>query len=102
MAETPVNITRTGRAIRVGVLCEVPRGYVALASHGGSCERGCGDHCSRQKRELSHSISPLDYEKANSAWLLKVAGLTSGASCGLPSHRVDKMVLVFRINQETG
>jgi hypothetical protein len=44
----------------------------------------------------------LDYEKANSAWLLKVAGLTSGASCGLPSHRLDKVALVFRINQETG
>src|SRR5712671_2671678 len=33
---------------------------MALASHGGSCERGCGDQCSRQKFKTGHSISPLD------------------------------------------
>src|SRR5882757_4028772 len=32
---------------------------MARASHSGSCERGCGDQCSRQKFELSHLISPL-------------------------------------------
>jgi len=45
----------------------VPQSYMALASHGGSCERGRGDQCSRQKFKLSHSISPLDM-KANSGW----------------------------------
>ena len=60
------NITRAGRVTRIGVSCEVPRGYVALASHSRSCEHGCGDQCSRQKFKLSHSISP----KANSVWLL--------------------------------
>jgi hypothetical protein len=33
---------------------------MALARHGGSCERGCGDQCGRQKLELRISISPLD------------------------------------------
>src|SRR5260370_22420878 len=60
------NITRAGRVTRIGVSCEVPRGYVALASHSRSCEHSCGDQCSRQKFKLSHSISP----KANSVWLL--------------------------------
>src|ERR1700694_2724689 len=55
----PVNITRAGRGTRIGVLCEVPRGYMAPASHSGSCEHGCGDQCSRQKFKLSHLISPL-------------------------------------------
>ena len=36
--------------------------------------------------------------KANSAWLLKV----EGSFLRLQSHRVDKMALLFRINQETG
>jgi|SRR5450631_180398 hypothetical protein len=63
LAETPVNITLAGRGSRIGA---VP--YMALAGHGGSCERGCGDQRSRQKFKLSHSISPL-IRKANSGWL---------------------------------
>jgi hypothetical protein len=42
---TSVNITRAGRDARIGVLREVPRGYMALASHSGSCEHACGDKC---------------------------------------------------------
>jgi len=40
--------------------------------------------------------------KANSTWLLKVVGSDSGVPCRLESHRVDKIALLFRINQETG
>jgi hypothetical protein len=54
------NITCAGRGTRIGVHCAVPRGYRALVSQSGSCEHGCGDQCSRQKLELSHSISPFD------------------------------------------
>ena len=54
LAETPVNIALAGS--RIGA---VPQSYMALASHSGSCERGCGDQCSRQKFKLSHLISPL-------------------------------------------
>jgi hypothetical protein len=57
---TSANMTRTGRGTRIAVLCEVPRGYIALASHGGRCEHGCGDQCNRQKFKLRHSISPFD------------------------------------------
>ena len=57
IADTPVNITCAGRGSRIGV---VPQGYMALASHSGSCERGCGDQCSRQKFNFSRIISPLD------------------------------------------
>ena len=57
-AAWPVNITRVGRDTRIGVRCELPRGYMALASHSGSCEHGCGDQCSRQKFKLSDSGSP--------------------------------------------
>jgi hypothetical protein len=67
-AGAPVNITSDGRGIRIGLLCDVPRGYATLPSHGGSCDHGCGDQRSRQN--LSHSISPLDM-KANgvgSSW----------------------------------
>jgi len=48
-----------GGSARIGVLCEMPRGYMARESHSGSCEHGCGDQCSRQKFKLSHLISPL-------------------------------------------
>jgi hypothetical protein len=58
-AGTAVNMTGGGRGARIGVLCAVPRGYMARASHSGSCEHGCGDQCSRQKFKLSHLISPL-------------------------------------------
>jgi hypothetical protein len=58
-ADTAVNITGGGGGARIGVLCAVPRGYMALASHSGSCENGCGDQCSRQKFKLSHLIYPL-------------------------------------------
>src|SRR5258706_9449214 len=54
-----VNITGGGGGARIGAPCTVPRGFMARASHSGSCERGCGDHCSRQKFKLSHLISPL-------------------------------------------
>jgi hypothetical protein len=53
-AETPVNIARAGHAARIGLRCEVPRGYMALASHGGSREHGSGDQARRHKFKLSH------------------------------------------------
>ena len=59
-ADTAVNETGGGGGARIGVLREVPRGYMARASHGGSCEHACSDQCSRQKFKLSHSNSPLD------------------------------------------
>ena len=46
----------------VNNLCGVPRGYLALASHSGSCEHGCRDQCSRQKFKLGHLISPWDVQ----------------------------------------
>jgi hypothetical protein len=52
---------------------------MALASHRGSCKRGGGDQCSRQKFELGHSISPLDL-KANGVWLLFADGVTISRS----------------------
>jgi hypothetical protein len=71
-ADTAVNIKGGGGSARIGVLCEMPRGYMARASHSGSCEHGCGDQCSRQKFKLSHLISPL-HEKptasGSSFWL---------------------------------
>jgi pimeloyl-ACP methyl ester carboxylesterase len=71
-ADTAVNITGDGGSARIGVLCEMSRGYMARASHSGSCEHGCGDQCSRQKFKLSHLISPL-HEKptasGSSFWL---------------------------------
>ena len=56
---TLVTISRAGRGTRVRVLYEVPRGYMARASHSGSCEHGCGDQRSQRKFKLSHLISPL-------------------------------------------
>src|SRR5260370_27990123 len=59
-ADTAVKILGGGEGARIGVLCEVlPRGYMARAGHSGSCERGCGDQCSRQKFKLGHLVSPL-------------------------------------------
>jgi hypothetical protein len=54
------NVTRGGRGAAIGIRREVPRSYMVLASHGGSCEHGCNDQSSRQKFKLSHSISPRD------------------------------------------
>ena len=48
-AGIPVKITRAGRGARIGVHGDMARGDTALAGHGGSRERGCGDQCSRQK-----------------------------------------------------
>jgi hypothetical protein len=101
MAATLVSRTRAGRGTRIGVHREVPRVCLALASHSGSCKHGCGDQCSRQKLNFSHSSSPLN-TKANSTWLLMVVGLASGAPRRLANHRVAKIALLFRINQETG
>src|ERR1700688_1999731 len=58
-ADRAVNIMSGGGSTRIGVLCEMPRGYMARASHSGRCEHGCGDQCSRQKCKLSHLISRL-------------------------------------------
>jgi len=58
-ADMAVNITGGGGGARIGVHCAVPRGYMARASHSGSCDHGCGDQCCRQKFKLSHLISPL-------------------------------------------
>ena len=53
-ADRAANIMgRVGNA-RICVHREMPRGYVARASHSGSCEHDCGDQCSRQKFGLSH------------------------------------------------
>jgi hypothetical protein len=68
-AITSANEARAGRGTRIGVFREVPRSYVALASHNRSGEHGRGDQCCRQKFELSHAISPFDM-KANIVWLL--------------------------------
>jgi hypothetical protein len=91
MAETLLGRRGAGRDTRIGVQREVPRGYMALASHRGSCKHGCGDQCSRQKFELGHSISPLGLR----VWL-------PASPVGLASHRADEMASLFRINQETG
>src|SRR5258707_11353065 len=63
-ADRSVNILIMGGggSARIGVLCEMPRGYMARVSHSGSCENGCGDQCGRQKFKLSHLISPLHME----------------------------------------
>src|SRR5882672_5394469 len=53
LAETPVNIALAGR--RIGAVLQ---SYMALASHGGSCD-GCGDQCSRQKVKIGHLVSPM-------------------------------------------
>ena len=58
-ADRAVNIMSGGGSTRIGVLCEMPRGYMARASHSGRCEHGCGDQCSRQKFKPSHSVFPL-------------------------------------------
>jgi hypothetical protein len=55
---TFANVTRSARSTRIGVFCELQRGYMALASHSGSCEHRCSDQCSRQNFEIGHSISP--------------------------------------------
>jgi hypothetical protein len=48
---------------RIGVLCAVPRGYMARASHSGSCEHVYGDQCGRQKfKSFNFSIA---YEKSS-------------------------------------
>jgi hypothetical protein len=75
IAETPVGITRAGRGRRMGV---VPQGYMVLASHRGSCERGCGEQCSRQKFKPGHSISPLDVKSQP-----RLAPLRNGAAIRL-------------------
>jgi hypothetical protein len=51
------------RGARISAHRDMPPGYMALASHGGSCDHGCGDHCSRNKFKLGHSISPCGYEE---------------------------------------
>src|SRR5450631_5286 len=45
VAGTAVSVTRGGRGAGISVRRVVP--YVALASHGGSCEHGCSDQSSR-------------------------------------------------------
>jgi hypothetical protein len=72
MAKAPIYKMRVGRSPRIGVQREVPRGYMGLASHGGSCKHGCGDQCSR------HSSFYIGYMKSQQRSLLKVAGLGSG------------------------
>ena len=69
-------IARAGRDARIGVLYEVPRGYMAISSHSGSCDHGCGDQCCRQQFQLSHSSSP--FVKSQYHLAHRVAGLASG------------------------
>jgi len=52
----------------------VPRVYVALASHGGSCECGGGDQRSRQKCNWTHLISPSIRKPTASAPVCKWRG----------------------------
>src|SRR5882672_6699474 len=73
---TLVTTTRAGRGTRVRVLYEVPRGYMAISSHSGSCDHGCGDQCCRQQFQLSHSSSP--FVKSQYHLAPRVAGLASG------------------------
>src|SRR6266404_716791 len=73
---TLVTITRTGRGTRVRVLYEVPRGYMVISRHSGSCDHGCGDQCCRQQFQLSHSSSP--FVKSQYHLAPGVAGLASG------------------------
>ena len=72
LAETPVNIALAGS--RIGAVLQ---GYMAFASHSGSCEHGCGDKCSRQKFKISHLVSPLDM-KSHRTWLLYGNGAAIG------------------------
>jgi hypothetical protein len=53
-ADRAAKIMGRGGNACIGVHREMPRGYAASASHGGSCEHGCGDERSRQKCGLSH------------------------------------------------
>jgi hypothetical protein len=70
MAQTIVRKTRAGRGTRIGLQRELPRVYLVLASHGGSCKHSRGDQCSRQKFNLGHSIFSIEYEKPTAlAWL---------------------------------
>ncbi len=62
-AETPINIARAGHAARIGLRCEMPRGYMALASHGGSREHGSGDQARRHKFKLSHLNFSIGYRE---------------------------------------
>ena len=74
MAETPVNIALAGSRISA-----VLQGYMALASHSGSCD-GCGDQCSRQKFKISIPFCVLIHKVLKEAvmgrglllWLLGV------------------------------
>jgi len=66
-ADTAVHITGGGGSARIGAPCAVPRGSMARASHSGSCQRGSGDQCSRQKFKLGHLISPF-HMKATGVW----------------------------------
>jgi hypothetical protein len=51
---TCANITRARLGTRIGIVGKVLRVYMALASQGGSCQHGCGDHCNRQKFKVCH------------------------------------------------
>ena len=60
---------------RRGASGGVPRGDMALASHGGSCKHGRGDNRSRHKFTVGHSFSPSRY-KSQRCWLLYGSGET--------------------------
>jgi hypothetical protein len=101
MAETLVSRTRAGRGTRIGVHREVPQVCLALASHSGSCNHGCGDQCRRQKLNFGHSGSPLN-TKSQQHLAPQGCGFSFGRALQIGNHRVDKIALLFRINQETG
>src|SRR6266403_5277403 len=46
---------------------------MAISSHSGSCDHGCGDQCCRQQFQLSHSSSP--FVKSQYHLAPRVAGL---------------------------
>jgi hypothetical protein len=62
-ARAAASIALEGDGARIGAVCEVPGGYMALASHSGSCEHRCGDQRSRQNFSLSHFNFSVGYEK---------------------------------------
>jgi hypothetical protein len=65
--------SRSRNAGRIGSRRGVLVRYMILAGHSRGCKHGCGDHCSRNKFTLGHSISPVDV-KSQSCWLLQRSG----------------------------
>jgi hypothetical protein len=63
------NILRSWRGTRIGAYCLVPRVYMTLTCHGGSCKHCRGNQCRRSEFQLGHQLLHL-IRKANCVWLL--------------------------------